>query len=92
MIKRVTIVSIVVLGLTACGGYSEEQGKAADQFCECMDAELPEGDDMAQDILWMECEAQLMEDHGGEVMADEGFSSALEEKCASVAALIQESE
>ncbi|MBN4082166.1 hypothetical protein JYT21_00525 [bacterium AH-315-B15] len=49
-----------------------------------MDAE---GD---QEILWYECEIALVDEHGGEAMAVEGFSSALEEKCPDVAALIVE--
>ncbi len=86
MIKRSFIIGLVAIGITSCGGYSEEQGKAAEAFCECMDAE---GD---QDIIWYECDRAIVDEYGGEIMADAGWNSALEEKCPDVAKLIKEQE
>ncbi|MCG8576852.1 MAG: hypothetical protein MI810_18370 [Flavobacteriales bacterium] len=84
MIKKGTIFFALGALLTACGGYTEEQAKAADAFCDCMSKE---GD---FDILFYECDMEIVADHGGEVMADEGWGLALEEKCPDVAGQIAE--
>ena len=42
------------------------------------------------DILFYECDMEIVADHGGEVMADEGWGLALEEKCPDVAGQIAE--
>ncbi|MBK7128788.1 MAG: hypothetical protein IPM74_02255 [Crocinitomicaceae bacterium] len=75
-----------LLALTACGGYTDEQAKAADEFCTCMDKE---GD---FDILFYECDLEIMTKYKPETFADEGWSLALEEKCPSVAGKLAEQE
>lgn len=80
---------IAAAGLTtlaACGGYTEDQGKAADQFCECME----NGAFGDFDIDFAECTISTQAEYGGEIMADEGWALALEEKCPDVAGKIVE--
>lgn len=72
--------------LMSCGGYTEEQGKAAEEFCDCMDKE---GD---FDILFYECDLELMESYDNEMFADEGWALALEEKCPTIAGEIADAE
>lgn len=72
--------------LTSCGGYTDEQSKAADEFCGCMEKE---GD---FDILWLECDMEISSKYNKEIFADEGWSLALEEKCPSVAGKIADGE
>lgn len=71
-----------VLFLSSCASYTDEQGKAADDFCECMDKD---GD---FDILYYECEVANLEKYSPETFADEGWALALEEKCPAVAGKI----
>jgi len=84
--KKIFFISTSLLLLASCAGYTEEQGKAADDFCACMEKD---GD---FDILWAECEISLHEKHGMATFADEGWGLALEEKCPSVAGKISEQE
>ena len=86
MIKRITILSAFGLMLVSCGGsYTVDQGKAADQMCECMEAEAI-GD---FDIDYYECDNAVKSDFDGDVFADEGYLIALEEKCPDIASKIQ---
>ena len=72
--------------LASCGGFSEEQGKAADDMCECM-----ENDSYGDfNINWFECDAQLRAAYGTETFEEGSWIEALEEKCPDVAAKIEE--
>lgn len=83
--KKIITISFAGLLLASCGGYSEDQAKAADEFCGCMEKE---GD---FDILWLECDAEIQSKYALETFADEGWALALEEKCPSVAGQIADS-
>lgn len=72
--------------MSSCASYTEDQGKAADEFCTCMDKE---GD---FDIMWLECDSEIMSKYNPETFADEGWALALEEKCPSVAGKIADGE
>lgn len=76
------------IALTSCGGYTEDQGKAADEFCECMEQEAY-GD---FDIDFYECDIQINSKYPGETFSDDGWSLALEETCPSIAGKIGEGE
>lgn len=82
--KKVVFSFATALVLVSCGGYTDEQSKAADTFCECMDKE---GD---FDILWFECENALLQENDPSIVADEGWGLALEEKCPTTAGKIAE--
>ena len=94
--KRIAGITLVVSAftITSCGGYSEEQAAAADDFCSCMEnGSAATGDeDMDFAINFAECDIKINEDHGGEVMADDGWALALEEKCPDIAGKIADSE
>ena len=94
MIKRIFALSIIAVGVVACGGYTEEQAKAADKYCDCMENAEPVTGDEEMDfaINFAECEISLLEEYDGEIMADEGWALALEEKCPSVAGKIADAE
>jgi hypothetical protein len=85
-IARISFYLLSSAVVVSCGGYTDEQSKAADKFCTCMEQE---GD---FDINFYNCDVQIVEEFGGEIMADEGWGLALEEKCPSVAGQIAESE
>jgi len=72
-----TLSSAVILA--SCASYTDDQGKAADEFCTCMDKE---GD---FDIKFFECDLEIMAKYNPETFADEGWGLALEEKCPAVA-------
>ncbi|OIQ34195.1 MAG: hypothetical protein BM555_04435 [Crocinitomix sp. MedPE-SWsnd] len=79
--KKGLMIIATGLVLASCGGYSDEQGKAANDFCDCMDKDAF-GD---FDINYFECDVELNNSYDGEVFADEGWTEALEEKCPDVA-------
>jgi len=79
--KKGLMIITTGLVLASCGGYSDEQGKAANDFCDCMDKDAF-GD---FDINYFECDVELNNNYDGEVFADEGWTEALEEKCPDVA-------
>lgn len=86
MIKKITILSAFAFAIASCGGsYTEDQGKAADQMCDCMEAEAI-GD---FDIDYYECDNAVKSDFDGDVFADEGYFGAIEEKCPDIASKIQ---
>lgn len=74
--------------LASCGGYTEDQEKAAGDFCECMEKET-HGD---FDIDFYECDLELLSNYDAVTFADEGWSLALEETCPSIAGQISDSE
>ena len=74
--------------LVSCGGYTDEQGKAANDFCDCMDKD--EFGDF--DINYFECDVELNNNYEGEVFADEGWTEALAEKCPEVSEKMTDSE
>ena len=76
------------LVLASCGGYSADQGKAANDFCDCMEAD--EYGDF--DINYFECDVQINESYEGETFADEGWTEALAEKCPEVSEKMTDSE
>ena len=80
--KKVVLIFATAMVFISCGGYTDEQAKAADTFCECMEKE---GD---FDILWFECENALLSENDPSIVADEGWGLALEEKCPNVAGQI----
>ncbi len=79
--KKIVLSATVILGLIACGGFTEEQGKAADAMCECMAADAY-GD---FDINWFECDTELKATYKMEVFEEGSWVEALEEKCPDVA-------
>ncbi len=79
--KKIILGLGVVALLASCGGFTEEQGKAAEGMCECMEND-PYGD---FDINWFECDAQLRETYGTETFEEGSWVEALEEKCPEVA-------
>ena len=93
MIKKVTVLSVVALSVMSCGSsYTDEQAKAATEFCECMDfATLTSSDDYKNlsdedkkfeiDIKTLECNDARDMNYKPEVFADEGYGLALSEKC-----------
>lgn len=84
--KRIITIFSIGLLLTSCGGYTDDQANAAEEFCDCMDKD--EFGDF--DINFYECDVQLLEKFAPETFADEGWSLALEETCPSVAGQISE--
>jgi hypothetical protein len=84
--KRIIYFATALLLMSSCASYTEDQGKAADEFCTCMEKE---GD---FDILFYECDMELMSKYKPETFADEGWGLALEEKCPSVAGKISDGE
>jgi hypothetical protein len=86
--KKVFTVFATGLLLASCGGYTEDQSKAAEEFCGCM--EKDEFGDF--DINFYECDLAIMEKYSPETFADEGWSLALEETCPSIAGQISEDE
>lgn len=70
--------------LASCGGYTDDQANAADEFCNCMD-NASSGD---FDIDFFECDVMINEKYPGETFSDDGWSLALEETCPSVAGKI----
>ncbi|MGV6861792.1 MAG: hypothetical protein ACWA41_08465 [Putridiphycobacter sp.] len=83
--KKVSILSFLALGVIACSGPTEDQKKAATEFCECMEKEVV-GD---FDIDYYECDNEVKAKYEGEVFADENYLKALEEKCPDVASKIE---
>lgn len=82
--KKIFIPILSIGILASCGGYSEEQGKAAEDFCKCME----NGETGDFDIDYAICENEIINNHNPEVMADEGYSEALKEKCPDVSSKI----
>ncbi|MGB1102585.1 MAG: hypothetical protein ACPG21_03065 [Crocinitomicaceae bacterium] len=80
------ITGIGLLALVSCGGYSEEQGSAAEEMCACMEADAF-GD---FDINYFECDAEVKGNHGTEVFEEGSWIEALEEKCPDLAAKLNE--
>ena len=72
--------------LASCGGYSEEQGKAADDLCSCME----NGETGDFDIDYSLCDMEINEKYDPEIFGDEGYTQALEEKCPDVASKFTE--
>lgn len=71
----------IIIGLASCGGFTEEQGKAAEALCDCMEGD-PYGD---FDINFFECDLQLRNTYGTETFEEGSWVEALEEKCPDVA-------
>lgn len=87
--KRILFVGVSLIFLASCGASaSEEQTKAAKDLCSCMD-EAVMGD---FDIDYYECELKIKEQYSGEIMADEGWTEALENECPEVASKMTENE
>jgi hypothetical protein len=86
--KKASIIFATALLLASCGGYSEDQEKAADEFCACMEAETY-GD---FDIDFYECDVMINSNYPGETFSDDGWSLALEETCPTIAGKIAEGE
>lgn len=84
--KTIIYFASVLVLLSSCASYTDDQAKAADEFCTCMDKE---GD---FDIIWLECDYEIMSKYNPETFADDGWALALEEKCPSVAGKISEAE
>ena len=82
--SKFLLLGVAGLFLASCGGYTEDQSKAADEFCSCMEGE---GD---FDIMFYECDLQLLQNYDPNTFADEGWALALEEKCPSVAGQLSE--
>ena len=71
----------IIIGLVSCGGFTEEQGKAAEAMCECM-----EGDPYGNfDINYFECDMELKGTYGTETFEEGSWLEAMEEKCPDVA-------
>lgn len=79
--KRIVLGITLTVGLVSCGGYTEEQGKAADALCECMET-AAYGD---FDIDFYECNAALEATYSTETFEEGSWLEALEEKCPEVA-------
>ena len=84
--KKTFLAIGVVLLLASCGGFTEEQGKAAEAFCDCMAGD-PYGD---YDINFYECDLQLRESYGTETFEEGSWEEALDEKCPDVASKMEE--
>jgi hypothetical protein len=84
--KKIFFAATSALFLASCAGYSDEQSKAADEFCTCMEKD---GD---FDIIFFECDLEIMSKYDRAIFADEGWGLALEEKCPSVAGKIADGE
>ena len=85
-VNKIAIVTVLALGLFSCSSYTEEQGEAADSFCECMES----GASGDFDIDFFECTLEQNENYDNEIFADEGYGLALDEKCPDIAAKITE--
>ncbi len=83
--KKITLIALTGLALSSCGGYTEEQGKAADAMCDCMEKDTY-GD---FDINWFECDAQMNEKFDPAVFEEGSWIEALEEKCPDVASKME---
>lgn len=88
IMKKILFAACGAMLLASCGGYSEDQGKAATDFCDCMEADA-HGD---FDINYFECDLELQSKYDNETFADEGWTEALDEKCPDVAAKMTDSE
>lgn len=86
--KRSFLAIVLLAGLSACGGYTEEQGKAAEAMCDCMAADA-HGD---FDINWFECDTELKENYPTETFEEGSWVQALEEKCPEVGDKMNEGE
>tara|TARA_R110002096_G_scaffold425989_1_gene635181 strand:+ start:172 stop:435 length:264 start_codon:yes stop_codon:yes gene_type:complete len=84
--KKTAILAVVSIGMFSCASYTEDQGKAAEDFCECM-GKAESGD---FDIDFFECTMAQNEAYDNELFADEGYGLALDEKCPDIAAKITE--
>lgn len=84
--KKLAIVSILSIGMFSCASYTEEQGSAASDFCECME----NGASGDFDIDFYECTVQQNENYDNEIFADEGYALALDEACPDIAGQISE--
>ncbi|WP_027421220.1 hypothetical protein [Crocinitomix catalasitica] len=79
--KKYVLVFALGAMFTSCSSYTADQGKAAQDMCDCM--ENDEYDDF--DINWAECDLALKESYDAEVTADEGWIAAITDKCPTVA-------
>ena len=61
--------------MISCAGYSDEQEKAAIDFCGCME----NSEDFVPDFA--DCNAKIVSEFGVEIMNDEGWGHAIEAKC-----------
>jgi len=77
-----------LLALVSCGGFTEEQGKAAEEMCSCMDANA--FDDF--DINYFECDTEMKGKYGTEVFEEGSWVEALEEKCPDLASKLNDQE
>lgn len=84
--KKYLIILSTGLILASCGGYSEEQGKAAKEFCSCME----EGAHGDFDIDFFECDMKVNQNYSGETFADEGWSEALDATCPEISGKISD--
>ena len=82
------ITGIGLLTLVACGGYSDEQSTAAEEMCNCMDADAY-GD---FDINYFECDTEMKGKYGTEVFEEGSWLEALEDKCPDLATKLNEQE
>ncbi|MCH2235186.1 MAG: hypothetical protein MK078_13125 [Crocinitomicaceae bacterium] len=90
--SKFLLLGVAGLFLASCGGYTEDQSKAADEFCACMENIKPvTGDEeMDFDITFAECDLKLMQNYDNTTFADEGWALALEEKCPFIAGELAE--
>jgi len=84
--KKIAILTVLAIGMFSCASYTEDQGKAAESFCECME----NGESGDFDIDFLECTLAQNEEYDNELFADEGYGLALDEKCPNIAAKITE--
>ena len=83
--KNTFLILGLATGMASCGGFTEDQGKAADELCDCM--EKDEFGDF--DINYFECDTKLKASYGMEVFEEGSWVEALEEKCPDVAAKLE---
>lgn len=84
--RKIGIILGVSVALAACGGYSDEQGKAAEEMCKCMDANTHND----FDINWYECELAINAAYSPEIFEDDSWVEALEEKCPAIAEKLED--
>jgi hypothetical protein len=79
--KKVGILSLFAISLMACSGPTDNQKKAAADFCDCM--ENSEFGDF--DIDYYECDNAIKANYDGKVFADENYLKAMEAECPDIA-------
>lgn len=84
--KKIAILSVLSIGLFSCASYTEDQGAAAADFCDCME----NGASGDFDIDFYECTVEQDENYDNEIFADEGYALALDETCPDISSQISE--